>query len=657
MSQSNRSDTRPPDGARTSADRDLEIDLSEFAFDFDEADEHVAADRPRPSDTAEIELDTEPPARPAPAGSAPADTAEPDTVELIDLDDAPPPPTRPRAARDQSTAPSANAGRGEGTRTAAQPTKPVTGSGAGSRAPSREQAQSDRTSRGTPGSTSATTAGRRPRGAVGSSGPPPSPGAAKTAPPASRGATPTPPQPVDLPADPGYDVLTPADGASSRRRPARKLRAILWAAAILVVCLAVGGAAVWGWWPTSPPAPSGYEAARARAARPRPAPAAAEETASPAVPAATPSAPTLPAAAEPVVAAKAQLSQTRIDIGVAYGTEKRTWLEWATHEFAATEAGRRIHVQLIPLGSLEAAHAILDGDRRIHVWSPASSLYRETFVRDWEAKYQSQPILEEEPLALTPMVLVMWKSRYEAIRAKVPHVSLRTIRHAMRAAEGWNTIAAKPAWGRFKFGHTHPNQSNSGLMTLIVLAYEFHGKSAGLTVSDIMSQEFQDFLTDFRTGLAGVSNSTGNMMKEMALKGPTKYDALFVYESVAIDYLGHAEGRWEPLRVMYPQCNLWNDNPYYILSTPWTTTAHQEAAGIFLKFLLSAPIQERALDHGFRPANPAVRLKGPNSPFEKLAAYGLSVDLPLVCEVPSREVVDNLQQSWLRAVPRPVSRP
>ena len=45
------------------------------------------------------------------------------------------------------------------------------------------------------------------------------------------------------------------------------------------------------------------------------------------------------------------------------------------------------------------------------------------------------------------------------------------------------------------------------------------------------------------------------------LKGPSSYDAVFVYESVAIDYLKNAEGRWGALHIIYPAYNMWNDNP------------------------------------------------------------------------------------------------
>ncbi len=365
--------------------------------------------------------------------------------------------------------------------------------------------------------------------------------------------------------------------------------------------------------------------------------------------------PDSPPAATPYLANKpieGDSANEPIEIGIAYGTEKQTWLEWATKEFAHSDDGRAIRVNLIPMGSIEGAHAVLDGDAHIQVWSPAARIYRETFERDWAAKWgpkwKEKPIVKEELLALTPLVLVMWKTRYEAFIVKSPTVSLWTIDCAMRAKTGWGAIAGRPEWGHFKFGHTHPNQSNSGLSTLILLAYEFLQKKSGLTVEDIMSQGLQDRLSEFESGVSGLSHSTGDMMKEMVLKGPTSYDGLMVYESVAIDYLAKAEGRWDQLQVIYPKYSLWCDNPYYILNTPWTTPAQRRAAATFLAFLMSAPIQARALDHGFRPGNPEVPVRGERSPFTRYAKNGLSVELPEMCAVPSAEVIENLTQSWKR---------
>jgi hypothetical protein len=338
-----------------------------------------------------------------------------------------------------------------------------------------------------------------------------------------------------------------------------------------------------------------------------------------------------------------------VELGVAYGTEKQRWLEWAVQEFAKTRDGKRIKVNLIPMGSLEGAHALLSGDQRIQVWSPASSLYKDTFVQEWQVKYSVNPILREEPIALTPMVYVMWDERYQAFIQKYKVLSFATLSQALQEKGGWDTIAQKPDWGLFKFGHTHPNESNSGLMSIVLAAYSYHKKSKDLQLRDVVDVGFQNWLQGFERAVSGLSNSTGNMMKEMVLKGPSSYDALLVYENVTIDYLKNAEGRWGQLHIIYPEYNAWNDNPYYIIDAPWSSKEQRKAAETFLAFLLSEPIQKESLVHGFRPANPSVPIKFPDSPFVKYADYGIKVDLAKICEPPRAEVVSNLLQSWQRS--------
>ncbi len=341
-------------------------------------------------------------------------------------------------------------------------------------------------------------------------------------------------------------------------------------------------------------------------------------------------------------------SGPKVQLGIAYGTEKQRWLEWAVAEFAKTSEGKNINVDLIPMGSLEGAHAILGGDTRINVWSPASATFKDTFVQEWQVKYNGDPILKEEPLALTPMVFVMWDERYQAFIQKYKVVSLQTIDEALQEKTGWDAIAHQPDWGLFKFGHTHPNQSNSGLMTIVLAAYSFHHKTKDLTVRDVVSADFQQYLESLERSTTGLSNSTGNMMKEMVLKGPSSYDAAMVYENVAIDFLKNAEGRWGEIRVVYPEYNAWNENPYYIINAPWSTDEQRKAAQTFLTFLLSERIQREALTHGFRPANTNVPVKFAGSPFELYAPNGVHLDVGKICEPPKAEVVNNLLASWQR---------
>ena len=85
-----------------------------------------------------------------------------------------------------------------------------------------------------------------------------------------------------------------------------------------------------------------------------------------------------------------------------------------------------------------------------------------------------------------------------------------------------------------------------------------------------------------------LTDSTGTLMEEMVLRGPSQYDCLVLYENLAIDYMKAARERWGELCVDYPDPNLWNEHPYYILDVPWSEAEPaQAAAAAFLDFLMS----------------------------------------------------------------------
>jgi hypothetical protein len=344
-----------------------------------------------------------------------------------------------------------------------------------------------------------------------------------------------------------------------------------------------------------------------------------------------------------------------VEVNIAYGTEKKKWLEDALREYRETPAGQRSRIRLIGMGSVEGARAILDGPgpTPIHVWSPASSVYLDAFERQWAARRKGRPIARADDLALTPMVFVMWKARYDEFVKKYDRLSFRTVGEAMREPDGWGTIAGKTEWGLFKFGHTDPLQSNSGLVALVLMAYGNANKQRGLTVEDITRPPFREWLTTFERGVTrhggSLTHSTGTLMEEMIKRGPSQYDCLLVYENLAIDYMKQARDRWGEqgeLYVSYPDPNLWNEHPYYILDVPWSGPRERAAAADFLAFLMSEPIQRRALDHGFRPGNPSVSVTFPDSPLVKNRKSGLRLDVPRICEPPRADVVDRLLSAF-----------
>jgi hypothetical protein len=297
---------------------------------------------------------------------------------------------------------------------------------------------------------------------------------------------------------------------------------------------------------------------------------------------------------------------------------------------------------------MEGAQAILNGPGPVpfHVWSPASSAYRDVFEQQWRAKHKASPILKSENLALTPMVFVMWESRHEPFVKKYGKVNFQSVSLAMREPRGWETIGGEPGWGRFKFGHTHPSQSNSGLLTLVLTAYEFSRKERDLNLTDVAQPEFLKWLRSFEEGVARPSgtltHSTGTLMREMVLRGPSQYDCVIIYENLAIDYLEAARDRWGELHVDYPEPNMWNEHPYYVLDVPWSEPEQRAAASEYLSFLMSQPVQRRALEHGFRPGNPEVSLRSADSPLLRHATQGIRTELPRMCEPPRAAALKQL---------------
>src|SRR5262249_59077125 len=110
----------------------------------------------------------------------------------------------------------------------------------------------------------------------------------------------------------------------------------------------------------------------------------------------------------------------------------------------------------------------------------------------------------------------------------------RTSQDAAALPEGWIGRGAPGEWGFVKLGHTAPNTSNSGLQTLVLMTYGYHGKRAGLKPEDVLDPAYQKWLKEIETAVGKFGWSSGAYMKEMVLFGPSKYDLVWNYENGAI---------------------------------------------------------------------------------------------------------------------------
>ncbi len=347
---------------------------------------------------------------------------------------------------------------------------------------------------------------------------------------------------------------------------------------------------------------------------------------------------------------KAVAPKEMVEIGLAYGTEKEKWLQWATAEFAKTPEGKNVKINLIPMGSVEGSEAILKQDKRIHVWSPASGLVQDLLVDKWKKEHDGKdPIFSDAPLALTPMVIVMWEDRYTAFTAKYNDMNFKNIASALEEKTGWTAIAQKPEWGMFTFAHTIPTSSNSGLLTLALMAYDFLDVSRGIKAEQVMDEGFLTWLAKAQSNITTEESSTGKLMEDMLRHGPTQTNAVVVYENLALSDMEAAEKRWGKIKIVYPTRSVWNDNPYYILDVPWSTDVHRNAAKLFQDFLLSKPAQLVARDeYLFRPANLDVPILDEKSKFSDLIKKGVvKVDVATITR-PKAEVLEQLLVIWKR---------
>jgi ABC-type glycerol-3-phosphate transport system substrate-binding protein len=363
-----------------------------------------------------------------------------------------------------------------------------------------------------------------------------------------------------------------------------------------------------------------------------------------------PASPSSPAPAPPA---------PHVTLPFVFSTEKEAWVRDAVADFA--KAHPDVDVQLEAKGSLDEVRALLAGESKPVLWSPADSLAVNLLTEQWKIARGSDPLVRESShwprsLLLTPLVFVAWESRAKVLLGKSSDLTWSRVRDAVASKKGWAGLGGDAAWAYVKFGHTDPTKSNSGLQALSLMAYGFYDKQDALTVPDATAQRFQDFVKAIEAGRRAqdfAASSTGPFMENFIRQGPSLYDAVIVYEATAIAEMPRAVGRWEPLRVFYPSINIWSDHPACLLAGDWVTPPQRAAAQQLVDFLMSTAIQQHALKQGFRPGNLDVPVitQDSDNPFHRYSDVGVRVDVPRIATSPDGAVLQALLQTFQRNAP------
>jgi len=285
-----------------------------------------------------------------------------------------------------------------------------------------------------------------------------------------------------------------------------------------------------------------------------------------------------------------------ITVPFTCSTEKSEWLQRAAEAFnrqQVTFNDKRIVIELDARGSVDAVQKIVSGDVRPAAWSPASTLELNQLATSWDATHPGAPILITQgslaprSLVSSPLVLLAWQDRATLLRRQFGGLDWQSLHAALTAKGGWGSIAGgETAWGQVKFGQTRPDSSNSGVLTLALLAAAVAGTNRPLSVADVSSPAFEQFMRDFEDAVTQFGSSSGPFTGCAVSRGAAYFDVMATYEHLALVNLAAGAPQGHPLALYYPNPTLLSDHPFAILRS---ASAEQAAAAqLFRDFLLSA---------------------------------------------------------------------
>jgi Ca-activated chloride channel homolog len=370
----------------------------------------------------------------------------------------------------------------------------------------------------------------------------------------------------------------------------------------------------------------------------------------------TPSGTATATAEAPRGSAASANARPAVTVVLAFGSEKKTWLTDAIARFndksPRLPSGELVRIEGQAVGSGAAVEDLVNGTIKAHAWAPASTMYREVFARAWTAQQGAvggkQEILDDgKSLVLSPVVLAMWKPMAQALGWPDKAVGWSDVLSLAKDPKGWST-KGHAEWGSFKFGHTHPQFSNSGTLSVLAEAYAALGQTRGLSKEALAKPKVAPFMESIEQSIVHYGKSTGFFSEKMLARGPSFLSAAVLYENLVVDSYIRPEFQSRDLDLVciYPkEGTFWIDNPYYVIDAPWSDAQHRDAALLFRSFLLGSEEQTTAMTRfGFRPSDPKIAISAPLD-----AAHGVNPKEPqTLLEVPSTDVVESALALWTK---------
>jgi Ca-activated chloride channel family protein len=307
-------------------------------------------------------------------------------------------------------------------------------------------------------------------------------------------------------------------------------------------------------------------------------------------------------------------SKDSIQVLYASSDGKKEWVNDVIKAFNEKQVqinGKVVVVKAEHMRSGESRAAILAGKSKPTIWGPAGKSWIDLINQDWQLRQNHPFVPEAKDTVNTALIIALWKPMAEALGWPAKPIGWKELRAVVTNPKGWSALG-HPEWGSFKFGHSHPDYSNSAMLSVISMTYAGANKTAGLTSADMKDPQVVALLKDIERSIVHYGESSSWLMDKLCVRGPAYLSAVTVYESSVVKANDKCKTKPFPLVAVYPkEGTFWETHPAGVVDADWVTEDQKAGARAFLDFLTSAEQQAKAPKYGFRPALKDVALTAP----------------------------------------------
>ncbi len=305
---------------------------------------------------------------------------------------------------------------------------------------------------------------------------------------------------------------------------------------------------------------------------------------------------------------------------------KKEWVEDVVKAFNAKKVqvgGKAVVVKTKHIRGGESRMAILAGKEKPTLWGPAGRSWVDLIDADWEQREHKPFLSDVRDTVRIALVIATWEPMARALGWPDKPIGWADLQKVALNPRGWAAYG-HPEWGAFRFAHSHPDYSNSAMLSFVSLIYAAAGKTSGLTWEDLKRPTVVNAVSALERSIVHYGESSSWLTEKLCTRGPSYLSAVTVYESSVVKANDKYKFKLHKVVALYPkEGTFWETHPVGIVNASWVTPEQRQGARRFLDFLTSREQQAKAPSYGFRPALADVPL---TAPFDK--EHGVEPDAP-----------------------------